>query len=80
MEEIKIKNANDARILSENSAEKNFELAIGAIENQAKLGYTECILWNRISFEGAKKLLELGFSISEFMHPIEQRKTQKVSW
>jgi hypothetical protein len=43
-------------------------------------GQTSVGLYNPISFTGVKKLMELGFSVSEVFHPMELRTVQKISW
>ncbi len=78
--ENKIKNATEARAASEAGAEKNFENVINQIDSMAKTGVRDVTLLNPVSLSGVKRLIELGFTVSEFFHPFEQRNIQKVSW
>ena len=78
--EVKITNAKQAQELSESASTKNYDNALLNIKSQAEMGFTECVLFQRVSFDGVKKLMDNGFSVSEFLHPFEQRKLQKVSW
>lgn len=79
--EAKISNALQAREKSENMQQANIEKAMNLINTSANDGYNEAILFGCfLSFDGVKRLMELGFSVSEFTHPFEQRKMQRVSW
>jgi hypothetical protein len=79
--ESKVSNAIEAKEKSQNAQASNVEKALNYINTAANDGYQDAILFGcYLSFEGVRQLMELGFSVAEFIHPLEQRKLQRVSW
>ncbi|OLY92494.1 hypothetical protein BUE76_11795 [Cnuella takakiae] len=76
-----VQDAEQARRLAESKRSESLKMAMDTIHTAAWQGFNEVVLFGcPPSFDVVKTLLDKGFSVNEFVHPLEQRKLVKVSW
>lgn len=77
----KILYASEAKADAELAQNENFDKAIERIQQQAKMGNQEHVLFGlQLNLEGVKKLMDLGYTVTTVIHPFEQVKMYKVGW
>jgi predicted metal-dependent TIM-barrel fold hydrolase len=72
--------ASQARSLAQSAQEANYEKVLKVISDRAKYGREDTLLFDHINLEGAKRLMEMGYSVTLIEHPHELTKLYKVSW
>lgn len=77
----KIIYASEAKADAQSAQEANYEKALERIEQQAKMGFEEVVLFGiQINLDGVKKLMDLGYTVTTIVHHFEQVKMYKVGW
>lgn len=77
----KIIYASEAKSDAEKAQSENYDKALERIEQHAKLGFEEVVLFGiQINLDGVKKLMDLGYSVTTIVHHFEQVKMYKVGW
>lgn len=73
--------ASKAKVNAKNAQIANYEKVIERIEQASKMGLEEVVLFGLgLNLDGVKKLMDLGYSVTTIVHPMEQIKMYKVSW
>lgn len=74
-------NAAEARSNAEIAHADNFERALTQIRSESKIGHTETVIYGYpIGFNEAQKLIELGYTVTRVVNPMDLIKMYKIGW